>query len=203
MAGPNSISVWLDEVKRGDGAAARCLWERYFPDLVRLARRKLNGLPRRMEDEEDVALSVFDSFCRAAEKGRFPDLDGRKSLWRLLCRITHFKAVDLIRRSQTGMGDARVLSGSFPAGSDTSMYQRVVPVAKPETQADFAAIVADEVRRLLKMLPSEELRSIAMAKMENYTNREIADKVGCAERTVERRLNYVRAIWKEEFPSAV
>ena len=192
--------MWLDEVKRGDSSAARCLWERYFPDLVRLAQRKLGGLPRRMEDEEDVALSAFDSFCRAAGKGRFPDLDSRTSLWHLLCRITHFKAVDLIRRSQTGMGDARVLGEAYIIGNGTSTHQRMDPAAKPETEADFAAIMADEVRRLLKMLPSEELRTIAMAKMDNYTNKEIAGKVRCAERTVERRLNYVRAIWKEEFP---
>jgi DNA-directed RNA polymerase specialized sigma24 family protein len=202
VAGSNSISIWLDEVKQGDGDAARCLWDRYFPDLVRLARRKLDGMPQKMEDEEDVALSVFHTFCRAAERGRYPDLNSRESLWRLLCRITHDKAVDAIRRSRKGMGDARVQGESYLTGNGTSMHGRMVPVAKPETEADFAVIVADEVRRLLTMLPSEELRSIAMAKMENYTNGEIAEKIGCAVRTVERRLNYIRAIWKEEFPSA-
>ena len=43
---------------------------------------------RRAADEEDVALSAFDSFCRGAEQGRFPQLDGRDDLWHLLVVIT-------------------------------------------------------------------------------------------------------------------
>ena len=35
----------------------------------------------RLADEEDVALSAFDSFCRGAEQGRFPRLDDRDDLW--------------------------------------------------------------------------------------------------------------------------
>ena len=107
MADSNSISIWLEKVKHGDDEAARQLWDRYFPCLVRLAQKRLAGVPRRLEDEEDVALSAFESFCRAADQGRFPELHDRHSLWRLLSRIAHRKAVDLVRRTRTGFGDAR------------------------------------------------------------------------------------------------
>jgi DNA-directed RNA polymerase specialized sigma24 family protein len=56
---------------------------------------------------------------------------------------------------------------------------------------------ADEVQRLLGMLPKEEGRSVALLKLEGYTNAEIADRLGCAEGTVERRLNLNRSVWKE------
>ncbi|MHC4403579.1 MAG: ECF-type sigma factor [Planctomycetota bacterium] len=200
MADSDSISIWLGEVKRGDDEAARRLWERYFPYLVRLAQKKLAGVPRRMEDEEDVALSAFDSFCRAADMDRFPHLSDRQGLWRLLCRITHRKAVDLIRRTQTAMGDANVLGESRFADS-SSVRQPVAPVAEADAAGDFAAMVAEEVRRLLHMLPDEELRRIAVEKMEGHTNPEIAERLGCAERTVERRLKYIRVIWKREVSS--
>ena len=104
----HSITVWLEEIKQGNDDAARRLWERYFPDLVKLARRALAGVPRRMEDEEDVALSAIDSFCRAADQGRFPNLNDREGLWRLLSRITQRKAIDLIRRAHAKLGDANV-----------------------------------------------------------------------------------------------
>src|SRR5262249_15198784 len=64
-------------------AAAQKLWEGYFQKMVGLARQKLQGLPRRAADEEDVALSAFNSFCLGAGAGRFPQLSDRDSLWPL------------------------------------------------------------------------------------------------------------------------
>lgn len=60
-----SVTRWIEGVKEGDPAAAQALWDRYFAKLVRLARQKLEDVPCRMADEEDVVLSAFDSFCRA------------------------------------------------------------------------------------------------------------------------------------------
>src|SRR5262249_44003183 len=67
----------------------------YFRRLVGLARKKLRAAPRRAADEEDVALSAFDSFCRGAEQDRFPQLHDRLDLWQLLVLLTARKAVDL------------------------------------------------------------------------------------------------------------
>ena len=92
-----SVTRWLHELVAGDQAAAQELWNRYFQRLVGLARSKLRGAPRRAADEEDVALSAFDSFCRGAEQGRFPRLDDRDNLWRLLVVITERKACDLVQ----------------------------------------------------------------------------------------------------------
>ena len=93
-----SVSRWIVGAKAGESAAVRALWQRYFQQLVCLARQKLAGTSRRAADEEDVALSAFASFCRAAEEGRFPDLAARDDLWRLLMRLTARKAVDQARR---------------------------------------------------------------------------------------------------------
>src|ERR1043165_6145431 len=93
-----SVTHWLGQLKAGDWGAAEPLWQRYFPKLVALARARLAGLPRRAADEEDVALSAFDSFCRDAAAGRLPRLDDRDDLWRVLLFITGQKAVDLGRR---------------------------------------------------------------------------------------------------------
>jgi ECF sigma factor len=48
-------------------------------------------------DEEDVALSAFNSFCRQAEAGRFPELLDRDSLWCVPVVVTARKAFHLIR----------------------------------------------------------------------------------------------------------
>ena len=80
MEPEGSVSLWLDKLRAGDRAAAQPLWEHYFQRLVGLARKKLHDLPRRAVDEEDVALSAFDSFYRGAEQARFPSLHDRDDL---------------------------------------------------------------------------------------------------------------------------
>src|SRR5689334_19253132 len=92
-----SVTHWLGLLQAGNADAAQPLWERYCQRLVALARRRLRGAPRAAADEEDVALSVFDSFCRDAGAGAFPQLTDRTDLWRLLVVRTARKAVSLVR----------------------------------------------------------------------------------------------------------
>src|SRR5690349_5237792 len=107
MLADASVTQWIDRLKAGDPDAAQKLWERYFRRLVGLARKKLRASPRRAADEEDVALSAFDSFCRGAGQDRFPRLHDRLDLWQLLVLLTARKAVDLAqheRRQKRGGG---------------------------------------------------------------------------------------------------
>jgi serine/threonine-protein kinase len=66
MSSEQSVTVWISRLKAGDQAAAQPLWDRYFRAMARLARDRLRAFPRRAVDEEDIALSAFDSFCRGA-----------------------------------------------------------------------------------------------------------------------------------------
>ena len=112
MSSEGSITQWIAQIKDGDSAGAKGIWQRYFPRLVQLARKQIRGVPRGMADEEDVALSALDSFCRAAREGRFPDLADRDGLWRLLLQMTFHKAMGLARherRQCRGRGRIRSL----------------------------------------------------------------------------------------------
>jgi hypothetical protein len=107
MSSSGSVTAWIDQLCAGDRDAAQPLLQGYFQPLVDLARKKLRNAPRGMADEENVALSAFDSFVRGAEKGRFPQLTDRDDLWHLLLVITELKAVDLVnheRREKPGGG---------------------------------------------------------------------------------------------------
>src|SRR2546423_14922065 len=97
MLSRGSVTSWLNLLKRGEPAAAQPLWERYFPRLVALARTRLRGTPRRAADEEDVALSAFDSFCRHAGQGRFPQLADRDDLWQVVMMLAARQAGQLAR----------------------------------------------------------------------------------------------------------
>ena len=195
---PRSVTNWIGQFKVGNFAAAQDLWNRYFHRLVGLAREKLQGSPRRAADEEDAALSAFDSFFRGAEQGKFPRLQDRDDLWSLLVVITARKAVDLIqheRRKKRGGG--RVLTEAELrdlANASVSIPGLDQFVGREPTPA-FSAQVAEEFRRLLENLEDTELRSVALWKMEGHENNDIADKLGCVARTVERKLQTIRGIW--------
>jgi DNA-directed RNA polymerase specialized sigma24 family protein len=196
MASEGSVTHWLGLLKAGNAAAAQKLWERYFQRLVGLARKKLQGQRLHTADEEDVALSAFDSFCRGAEKGRFPDLDDRDNLWRLLMVLTGRKALHLLRDEarQKRRGPAPVTPRPDRETEEAILEQ----VAGREPTPAFAAQVAEEYQRLLSRLGDHELESVAVWKMEGYTNDEIAAKLDCAPRTIERKLRIIRGIWQTE-----
>ena len=195
-----SVTHWLGALKGGDAAAAQRLWERYFDRLVRLARAKLGAMPRGAADEEDVALSAFHSFCQGAARGRFPRLDDRDNLWRLLVTITARKALDQVRRqARQKRGGGRVLVGSAQAGGeDDTDGAGLDQVVGQEPTPQFAAMVADECRRLLEALGDEGLRRIALLRMEGYSDPDIAATLGCGLRTVGRKLELIRKTWLRE-----
>jgi DNA-directed RNA polymerase specialized sigma24 family protein len=194
-----SISQWILGAKGGQSQAVHALWGRYFEQLVHLARQRLAALPRRAADEEDLALSAFASFCRAAEEGRFPDLTGRDDLWRLLITITARKATDQARhdgRAKRGGGRVRGESAlAFGDPGDTSHGLDAVVGDSPTPE--FAAIMAEECSRLLNSL-EDDLQQVALAKLEARTNQEIGDRLDCSVSTVERSLRLIRKIWQRE-----
>jgi DNA-directed RNA polymerase specialized sigma24 family protein len=195
-----SVSHWIVALKVGDAEAAQRLWERYFGELVRLARARLGAMPRAEADEEDVALSAFHSFCQGAARGRFPRLDDRQELWRLLVTITARKALDqLARRRRKKRGGGRVRGESVFAGADPGEPAAgIEQVVGPEPTPEFAALVADECRHLLAALGDETLRRIALLRMEGYSDPEIAARLGCGLRTVGRKLDLIRKTWLRE-----
>jgi len=71
-------------------------------------------------------------------------------------------------------------------------------IVSREPTPEFALQVAEECERLLARLDTTELRAIAISKMEGYTTDQIAQQLGCARSTVERRLRLIRSLWKED-----
>jgi DNA-directed RNA polymerase specialized sigma24 family protein len=200
MPADASVTRWLDLLKSGNPDAALPLWERYFHRLVLRARAALRDAPRRAADEEDIALSAFDSFCRGAQEGRFPHLDDRADLWHILLLLTARKAGRYIRDEQaarrgggkvwteTELGPAETEDGAGP----------LAEVIGPEPSPELAAELAEEARRRLERLGDDELRWIAVWQLEGYTLEEIATRMGRSIRTVARKLQVIRDLWQTE-----
>jgi DNA-directed RNA polymerase specialized sigma24 family protein len=195
MNNDGSITRCIAELLGGNQDAAQILWERYFPRLVRLARAHLGQLPRRAADEEDVALSAFDSFCEGAGKGHFPRLEDRDDLWPLLVVITKRKAIDLIQHERCARRGGGLVEGESALDYPGQEGAGIEQVLGHEPTPEEAAAVAEELRGLLAALGDDGLRSVAQWKLEGHTNDEIAARLGCVTRTVERKLEVIRSIW--------
>jgi DNA-directed RNA polymerase specialized sigma24 family protein len=179
-----SVSRWLLLIKESDDraevdAAVRALWERYYDRLVRLARARIRNASFGTSEDEDVALSAIKSFCIRAADGRFPRLDDRDDLWRILVTIATRKAARLFRHSHASLRDEDLLD-------------RVVG---KEPSPELSVSVAEELGRLLAALPNDGYRKIATMKLEGRTNEEIADSLGCCTKNVEYKLRNIRATW--------
>jgi RNA polymerase sigma factor (sigma-70 family) len=199
MSSEGSITRWVTALKGGDAAAAQPLWERYHRQLIALARRKLAVSRRREADEEDVVQNAFQSFFRGVTGGRFPQLQDRDNLWRLLVVITARKALDQIsyehreKRGGTPTWDSRLSPGRMEP--DDAAIEHIVG---DEPTPEFAAQVAEECERLLDRLADATLRQVALWKMEGFTNEEIGARLDCSKRTVARKLETIRIIWSQE-----
>lgn len=197
MTSDTEFDAWIRGLAGGQDAAAQVLWERYFDKLARLARRKLDGVSRRVADEEDVALSALKSFVRGVERGRFPQLNDPDDLWRVLVTVTARKAIAHRKRhltqkrgGGTTRGDSVFLN--MRDGERGGFGEVLGNSPTPEMQA----MMAEECQLLLARLDDASLRELAIFKLEGYTNQEIADSLGCTSRTVERWLSRIREQWE-------
>jgi DNA-directed RNA polymerase specialized sigma24 family protein len=198
----HSVTELLQQLQAGDSIAASRIWQRYITRLVIRARQRLKGTPRRAFDEDDVAITAFDAFLRGVADGRFKQLDNREDLWQVLVMLVGRQAIAFMRQElaeKRGTGKTRGESafddmdraGSTPPGLD----QFVDP--------DPAAVdqFTQSVRELLEVLSDDLLRQIAIAKLEGYSNQEIAQRLGISLRGVERKLQLIRQKWESEIDS--
>jgi DNA-directed RNA polymerase specialized sigma24 family protein len=193
MSEEGSVTLLLGRLRGGDPAASADatarLWGRYFGALMRLARTRLPGAVRRAADEEDIALSALDSFCRGEAAGRFPTLEGRDDLWRLLATITLRKVRDAIEH------EWRKKRGAGRAGGDATVLDELFTRdPSPEVAAQFA----DLLGHLIGLLDDDVMRRLAELKLLGHTEEEMAAALGVSPRTVRRKLDLIRRLWERE-----
>jgi DNA-directed RNA polymerase specialized sigma24 family protein len=200
MAAHGSVTRLIIDLRSDEPAvrevAARLVWGRYFKELLTLARNHLSARIRCREDEEDILQSMYKSFCIRQRRGDF-DLANRDELWNLLVRITLRKARNTANRHLQGKRDVRREDAEAAAdrtGGDLPGTILDQIDSDGPTPAE-AALLNEALERRFEMLKDPALRQIALWKLEGYTNPEIAERLQCTLRTVERKLERIRAYW--------
>ena len=197
---PGSISRWLKDLKGGDPDAAELLWRRYFDQLVCRAHEKLRRRRTGAEaDEEDAALSAFDSFCRGAAAGPFPPA-GRPR--------RPLAAAGRPHRAQGRRQGGAPVAGSGAAGrvrarptwtaATRRRAGRLDRFAGPEPTPEFAAMVAEEFRPPARAAGRRGAAADRHLEDGGLHQRRDRRRLGCARRTVARRLELIRTLWRAE-----
>ncbi len=199
MASEN-VTGWIAKLGDGDEQAAQAIFEKYYDRIVNLARRNLRAGRCREADEEDVAVNAMHSFFRGANEGRFPVLADRDDLWKILVTITIRKASAQLRRENAAIRDQRNVRGESifirKEGDDDRVAGFDGNVGTDPTP-EFAALMAEKCDELLDQLDDESLRTVALFKLQGYTHKEIAEKIGKVEETVNRKVKRIRERWSE------
>jgi RNA polymerase sigma factor (sigma-70 family) len=186
-----SITLLFQRMRGGDAVALRGLWQRYLPRLLGLARRALEGKSQTVADAEDAVQSAFVDFWARVERGDFDGARDRDDLWHLLGVITVRKARKHVRHENAQKrGGGQVLPASALAHPD-GPHRPLEEVAGAASLPDID-LTCEEL--LLSL--DEELRDYAVLRLMGYRNREIAERFGCTERKVERKLHLIRLRWE-------
>jgi DNA-directed RNA polymerase specialized sigma24 family protein len=134
--------------------------------------------------------------CIHAERiGRDEEMsrDDRNDLWQILVLITGRKAIDLRNdegRPSRGRGRVQSLTEVTQEGLET--------IGGDEPTPEVAAQRAEEHQRLMERLGDPVLQNVATWKLRGYTDQEIAARLGCVKRTVERKVARIRRIWARQ-----
>jgi RNA polymerase sigma factor (sigma-70 family) len=198
MATHGSVTRLVDDLRSDNPSvrnrAAQQIWERYFRALLELARNNLDRRVRRRVDEEDVLQSMYKSFCLRLQRGEY-DLANRDALWKLLVTITLNKTRNAAKnhgRKRRDIGREQAMPGGDEADSARWALEQMEAAGPSPAEA---VVLNEALQRRLEALADADLEQIALRRLEGYTNREIADKLGCVERTVERKLGLIRDTW--------
>ena len=200
-----SVTRWIRDLEDGDSDALNALYKRYFEQLAAVAESRLSRHAGPIVDGEDVALTVLmrlsQNIMTSENKGKLPD---RESLWLFMLAILHSIVVDLKRRNYTwkrGKGSVHCLSDFTQCDEEGTSP---IDVADKTPNHEKLAMLRDSVDYLLNQkLKVDTTRNVAMLKMEGYSHREIAEKIGMDIKTVSRKLKRIQALWTQELGTSV
>ena len=182
-----SLPDLMSRLRQGDPEAARQLFDRFSHRLIGLAQAHLDRRLRGKVDGEDVMQSVFKSFFRIQreESLAFSEWD---DLWSLLAVITLRKCGHRAAYYQAACRDVRRESTSSANDDEADAGWEAIAHEPSPLQA---LILGEAVEEMLRSLDERD-RELATLALQGFTRQEIAEQIGCTERTVYRVLERLR-----------
>ncbi len=190
-----SVTGWIEELKTKNPDAQQKIWDRFVTRLENYANRILQQQGCRTIEAEDIAsISFAKLFVRTPND--FRQLVNRNDLWKLLIVMTERRVIDEVRKEfsvKRGSRKTFLESDSRATNKDAGLDLGEVACDGNPTP-DMEAIMSEELEYRLDSLGDNLLKTIAIYKMNDLRNQEIADRVGIGRRSVERKLTMIKQI---------
>lgn len=181
------VAEVLVRIQAGDDDAARELLARYEAEVRLVVRRQLPRLLRSRFDSLDFLQSVWGSFFHRVRHG--PDLgefDDARHLVAFLAKTAKNKVIDEYRKAASRKADMHREEPLWPADGDGPR-----DLAAIDDTASQVAEAREAFGRLCELLP-EERRELLALKAEGLSSRDIGERLGMSERTVQRVIEDLR-----------
>jgi DNA-directed RNA polymerase specialized sigma24 family protein len=179
-----SLSLLLQNWKEHEQGAMERIHEAYLPRLQAFSRKRLAGLPGAATEAEDVVQSAMKSLCLYMRREKPDGPQDRQEIWRLLCCIISRKASRRRGHQARGLPGIRVnpMTDFDSPGND-------IPSLLADIRTDeFDVMLSDSLEAL-----DPTLAQVALLLIEGRTHEEIAGRIGCARRTVLRKIDLLKA----------
>ena len=181
--GTGSVTRLYQRWRSGDPAGFEQLITHFRSRLLALANSVRDRKFQSTAEAEDALQSAMFSLWESPNQAGLSESADRDDLWNVLGTMTVRKVLRHSERERAQKrGGGKVVTG--------------LPVEAIAVVAQDAGLGA-HVEELLDLL-DEDLRQFAVLRLGGHTNEEIAGKLDCSERKVERKLHLVRAVWQEE-----
>ena len=150
----------------------------------------------RYYDGEEIAASAMYALVDGLQRQNFQSLANRDELWQLLVTIAANKASNNRKyhdRQKRGGGKVHGLSGFERDGKRN--YENCDKFIQREDDPAAMVELEQTCQEMLRQLPDDTYRKIALMRMAGYDNEEMAIECSCTTRTIERKLAAIRKVW--------
>jgi RNA polymerase sigma factor (sigma-70 family) len=189
--GESELTDFLRRIQAGDEAAARELLRRFEAEVRLVVRRQLPRLLRSRFDSLDFLQSVWGSFFRRMRTAP-TEFEDSRHLVAFLARAAKNKVIDEYRRAASRKQD---MHREEPLWGD-GLRPRDVP--DPADSPSEVAQAHEVLVRLRELMPRDR-QAILEMKAEGLSSKDIGDRLGISERTVQRVLEELRRRMESEW----
>jgi len=189
----SELSDFLRRIQAGDDGAARELLNRYEAEVRLVVRRQLPRLLRSRFDSLDFLQSVWGSFFRRMRTAP-TEFEDSRHLVAFLARAAKNKVIDEYRRAASRKHN---MHREEPLWLDGRRPRDVPdPIDSPSEVAEAHEVLV----RLCELMPVGR-RTILEMKAQGLSSKDIGEKLGISERTVQRVLEELRRRMETEWES--
>jgi RNA polymerase sigma factor (sigma-70 family) len=204
-----STTIIVNKIAAGDRIALEEFVHRYNRKMVRMASRYMRRLRAHLVtcDAEDAVNDTLIKLYRRALEGELPCVESSIKFWKMFFSMLKVEIRGALDRDAAtkrgGPGVRRSRSQRRPGDTPDDSprlrrdgfrldYLSVDEIYSLLPPRHDLALIQIEIEEFLQHLGDPITRRIATLKLESYTNEQIAELLEYNERTIERRLTFIR-----------